>query len=660
MIARRIAILSLLLSALVVAAAEKAPTAPPLGIAIPAAERTALRQKLDLLAKAIADVKSTPHSALLPDVQIFYNAVDHALAHDMFYTTNDVPAAHNLLRHGMDRAAQLRGGQSQWTKVTGLVVRGYVSEIDGSVQPYGLVIPPSYSPRPHKLWRMDFWLHGRDNNLSEVRFLNERLLRLGQITPPDTFVLHPYGRYCNAFKFAGETDCFEAMRHVQQHYPIDSQRICMRGFSMGGAGAWHLGAHHAGLWAAVAPGAGFVDTAIYQNLRAKETKPMWWEEKLWHLYDVPDCAANLANTGVVAYSGEVDPQKQAADLMAKAMAREGLPLTHIIGPKTGHKYEPAAKVKLEKLVDALAVTGRTEFPKQVRLVTWTLRYPTQTWVTLQGMDEHWQEARVDAVQVRAGVLSVKTQNASALTLTVPSTPEWTGRPVQIQIDQQTLSAEAAQGKVNLRKSQGRWVAVATLAQNQLAKLPGLQGPIDDAFYSAFIMVRPTGKPLNAAAGAWAQREMEHAITQWHRQFRGKPRVMDDTEVTNADIASANLVLWGDPSSNRVLAKIAGQLPIQWSATGVRVKDQQWPADKFVPALIYPNPLNPQRYVVLNSGFTFSEFGHQSNAQQVPKLPDYAVLEMAVPIQKRPANGVAHAGFFGEYWELTAHEGRPAR
>jgi hypothetical protein len=35
-------------------------------------------------------------------------------------------------------------------------------------------------------------------------------------------------------------------------------------------------------------------------------------------------------------------------------------------------------------------------------------------------------------------------------------------------------------------------------------------------------------------------------------------------VSDADIAANNLVLWGDPQSNAILAKIADKLPIQWS------------------------------------------------------------------------------------------------
>ena len=44
--------------------------------------------------------------------------------------------------------------------------------------------------------------------------------------------------------------------------------------------------------------------------------------------------------------------------------------------------------------------------------------------------------------------------------------------------------------------------------------------------------------------------MTHAIEHWRRQFRGEARVKDDADVTDADIAAHNLVLWGDPRSNK--------------------------------------------------------------------------------------------------------------
>ena len=92
---------------------------------------------------------------------------------------------------------------------------------------------------------------------------------------------------------------FEAIDAVKRTYRIDENRILVRGFSMGGASAWHLAAHHAGLWAAAVPGAGFAETPEYTKIMQDPEKPTWWQQKLWHLYDATDYAANLANTAVV-------------------------------------------------------------------------------------------------------------------------------------------------------------------------------------------------------------------------------------------------------------------------------------------------------------------------------------------------------------------------
>jgi hypothetical protein len=169
---------------------------------------------------------------------------------------------------------------------------------------------------------------------------------------------------------------------------------------------------------------------------------------------------------------------------------------------------------------------------------------------------------------------------------------------------------------------------------------------------SFIMVKPTGKPLNDKVGEWAAKEMEHAVTHWRQQYRGDAIVMADNVVSDADIANSNLVLWGDPSSNKVLAKIADKLPVKWTAKEITVGAKTYPSDTNVAILIYPNPLNPKKYVVLNSGFTFREYDYLNNARQVPKLPDWAVVDVTTPANSRWPGNVVAADFFTDAWEIA--------
>jgi hypothetical protein len=170
----------------------------------------------------------------------------------------------------------------------------------------------------------------------------------------------------------------------------------------------------------------------------------------------------------------------------------------------------------------------------------------------------------------------------------------------------------------------------------------------------FLVVRPTGKSLNEKVGAWTAKELEHLRVHWRKQFRGDAPVKDDTDVSKEDIASSNLILFGDPSSNAVLKKIADKLPIAWNDAGIRLgKDgKSFDAGHHALAMIYPNPLNPKKYVVVNSGFTFREYDYLNNARQIPKLPDWVVFDVDQPTTSKIAAGVADAAFFGERWELT--------
>jgi dienelactone hydrolase len=642
-------------------AADIKPVPPP-GVAVPAADRAELEAGLARLGRSIDKIRDNP---LAPDVQIFHNAVRYALQYDEFFKPEEITRAKDVLRQGQERADALGGGAAPWTAATGLVVRGYVSKIDRSVQPYGLVVPASFAPtRPHR-WRLDTWFHGRSELLSELNFLADRQRNPGEFTPTDTIVLHLYGRYCNANKLAGEVDLFEALDAVKRQYQIDPNRIVIRGFSMGGAAAWHFGAHYAGLWAAVAPGAGFSETPdflkVFQN---EKVQPTWWEKKLWHLYDATDYAINFYNCPLVAYSGEIDRQKQAADIMAKSLGAEGIAMTHVIGPGTAHKYHPDAKVTINGMLDAIAAKGRDMYPRKVRFTTWTLAYNQMKWVTVDGLGKHWERARLDSEVLNDHSVAVQSSNVTAFTLAMGpgGCPLEVSRKPTVTIDGQPVTAPSPVSDrswtAHFVKSGAKWSA-GEAAENGLRKRHGLQGPVDDAFLDSFIFVRPTGTPMAPGVAAWVSAEQAHAIKEWRRQFRGEAQVRDDTQIGDAEIAASNLALWGDPGSNQVLARIADKLPVRWTKDAVMIGNQKWPASTHAPILIFPNPLNPRKYVVLNSGFTFREYDYLNNARQVPKIPDYAIVDTTTPPDERYPGKIVSAGFFGEKWELIPQLGAPA-
>ncbi|HEY1110263.1 MAG TPA: prolyl oligopeptidase family serine peptidase, partial [Opitutaceae bacterium] len=250
---------------------------PPAGVAIPEAARKeltaateTLRKDIDALATELAAPGKTRWATMLPDVEVYHKAVDWSLRYDEFFDVKHVEVAKRLLKTGHERAAQLREGKAPWTEATGTVIRGYRSKLDNSIQPYALTLPPDWKRTGQPPRRLDVVLLGRGEKRTELGFIveRERPARENDIVPEGGIVLTPYGRFCNATKFAGEVDVFEALQAVRRACRVDESRIVVRGFSMGGASTWHLATHFPEVWAAASPGAGFAETAVYAKVFA--------------------------------------------------------------------------------------------------------------------------------------------------------------------------------------------------------------------------------------------------------------------------------------------------------------------------------------------------------------------------------------------------------
>ncbi len=360
-------------------------------------------------------------------------------------------------------------------------------------------------------------------------------------------------------------DFHEALADLQRRFSVDEDRIVIRGFSLGGHSAWHLGAHFASRWAAVAPGAGFSESPEFLKVFAKEQleAQLVGGEAVAAVRRARPTPRTSATCPLVAYSGEKDKQKQAADLMAGVLGKAGIELVHVIGPDTNHSYHPDAKARINQLVDTLAAQGRDPLPRRVTLVTPTLKYPRQAWLQIDGLEAHWSPGRIDGELQGDDRIALRTKGVTALSLHLPS-----GRAPFSRAARRRSSSTGSgwPGRHRHRTGRGRRRFTARAAAGRPAPCPRTacasartcRVPIDDAFMGSFVFVIPSDKPLSPQVGGWVTAEQARAIREWRRQFRGEPRVRQDRLLTDAEIAEHNLVLWGDPQSNRIFARTGRQ------------------------------------------------------------------------------------------------------
>jgi hypothetical protein len=455
----------------------------------------------------------------------------------------------------------------------------------------------------------------------------------------------------NAMHWAGEADVFEAIRDVQARYKIDPRKIVLKGFSMGSAGSWHLGMHFPSYWASLESGSG----SSRSRKAANPTMVPAYQRPMLTIFDnIVDWSVNLYNLPTAGYGGENDPQRRATVMVQEQLLKEGFhmdgdpfnlstkefPAIFVTGPATGHTVHPESRKTMDAFHKKWADLSKPS-PARIRFRTFTTRYNQSHWLTIDGLDRHYERAEVDAKRSEdAKQFEITTTNVARLLL------RETDRAANVTIDGQTLHVKPA-AEIALIKAGGAWRLASSRDQSVLRKKHGLQGPIDDAFLEPFLCVKPTGAPWNAAANQQALRELEHFDRVHAKYLRGNVRIKDDKDVTEDDLKRYHVVLFGDPGSNRLIAKLNGKLPLRWTRESIVLGDRTFPSAENLPLMIYPNPLSPARYVILNSGLTVLDREYPASDYLTPLYGDFAVLK----VKEGAAPEVQSAGLFDEFWKL---------
>jgi len=617
-----------------------------------------LQEKIELLtAKELeveADGLTRSRRPQIADVEVYAKAVEWMLRHDEIYKPNYVDQAKEALKTGHERADLFADKKEAWGTNDGKTILGYYSEVDDSAQPYALTLPKNFSFDTPGRWPLHVVLHGRAAQMNEVNFIS-RHDNKPAAEDANWIQLDVFGRTNNAYRWSGETDVFEAMRDVQRRFRIDDKRITLHGFSMGGAGAWHLGLHYPAKWSSVGPGAGFVDTYVYQKIEEKLPE---YQDRTLGIYDAIDYALNAYNVPICTYGGENDSQLVASTSTVDAAKKLGVDIKLLVGPGMGHKFHPESRKEFMAFHLEKSKQGRPGFPgrQKIRFTTRTLKYNECNWLTIAGMIEQYAPTTVEGeIDYKLETVNITTRNVSSL---------WVARGIgaeAITIDGSILPlADAARNllpDVLYMKTADGWDAVSyddtrVFQENKDAvKRHDLQGPIDDAFMSSFVCVRGTGKPWSQNQHDYAMFVLDRFEKEFDKWLRAKIRIVDDKDVTEEMMQQHHLILFGDPGSNSILADVVNQLPIAWSEKSIVADGKTIDPDKQGLAMIYPNPLQNNKYIVINSGHTFHEAQFKaSNAQLYPRLGDFAILDITKQDGKY-SEKIEHAVIFNGGWQF---------
>lgn len=511
----------------------------------------------------------------------------------------------------------------------------YISIADGSTQPYWVYLPPDYSPR--NKYPLVVLLHGYDPDITKE---NPWLPgpEIWSVFTDAGFVLAvPYGRRNTDFVDIGEDDVLAVRRETMRNYSIDAHRVFLLGVSMGAYGAYADALHHPDHWRAVAAISGRTDFYLWFHLNRDDLPD--WKKLLYDANDPRHLAQNALDLPFFIQHGALDQTVpvQHSRLFVADLQKLGYAVRYEEYPYAAHHLyledQPYQQIAdwlktIQPLASPVAMP-----PREVRYVTGTLRDGQMNWVKITAFDRYDQLASIDAVVDENNRIKITTSNVSGFEITPPQALLAKNHTVQVELNGTLLPPKYEAGQ-----------KIIYPQQNPPQSFPGYKtaqrsGPVKACFRDPFLVVYGT---KNADDQIRARR----FISEWQQYADGTPPVKADAEVTLDDLEKYNLVLFGTPRSNALLAKIADKLPLKFTGNGYRLGQKYFPGENAGVFFCYPSPFSTKRMIVVQAGHYWG--GALPVNHKWDLLPDYMIYNDSV--DPDGTNHALAAGFFDHHWK----------
>ncbi len=613
-----------------------------------------------LVARAAQADRTTPSGlvhAMLADI------VTDRLGEDLGYQGDDLlQRVHSPLIESEELELERTTGTGL-VRPNGFVRLAYRDRADGGPMFCRAYLPRHYDPA--KKWPMMVSLHGFNfDNPPYVRWSGVDQRHDPNADYGDLIVLYPHARLAGWVGSLSERDALQrnvlhCIELAKQRFPVDDDRLYLRGYSMGGIGAWHLGTRHPELFAALAPVYGAWDYRVFPKADDLEGLSERARFRLERCSSFAQAEA-LLHTPVFMVHGDAD-EVVSVDLSRYAtrmLQRWGYPVRYWEQPGGGHGVE------CEDVLLSWFLTQRRERdPRRVRVRAAELRSATAHWVQIEQRVDPLAFMLADAEIMGPNTIRLDTENVAGISLSPRGSLVDPSKPLEViwnGTDRRVSRFE--RGRVTL------WIQGYACAPGELCKRPGLEGPISDVINTPFAIVCGT-----MASDPAMRQQCEQAALALRRHWEGvqhwSPRHFRDTEISEADLAEYSLILIGGPDDNLVVQELREEVPLTIYEDKIVLDGRSFEARDAVVQLIYPHPLNPDRCVVITAANsaegmslavphpppTWINIGNMPLIEHVPEDIDFVIADGRVVGEQQDGRGqkvhVIASGVFDHRWRL---------
>ncbi len=483
--------------------------------------------------------------------------------------------------------------------------RTFVSEIDGSVQYFGVAPLVSAAPAAQKP-ALVLTLHGAGV---------EAIGQARAYKPKDwAWIVAATNRRPYGFDWEdwGRLDALEVLAEATRLYQPDPARITLTGHSMGGHGTWQVGATVPEPWAAVAPSAGWRSFTSYGGgVTYKDPSPV---EKMLLRANNPsetvDLARNFLHYGVYVLHGDQDDNVPVTEarFMRELLGKFHPDFAYYERPGAGHwwgnecvdwpplfeflrEHMRAADAEIKRVEFVTANPGISSRSRWVEILAQVrpLEYSRivierdDAGRAFKGTTENVARLAIDFLPPAAGGAAKDAASPASGTTGTPAPDK-----ILIELDGSKLEAPVppAGGRVFLERSDRGWVASAP------RRLPATKGPqrsggFKDAFRHHFVFVYGTRGSDIEDFRAFAKARFD-AETFWVRGNAGI-EIIPDTAFDPAKFKDRSVILYGNADTNGAWSKLLAGSPVEIRNGRARVGEKIYAGKDYAACFIRPRP-----------------------------------------------------------------------
>jgi hypothetical protein len=532
-------------------------------------------------------------------------------------------------------------------------VRTFVSEIDGSVQYYGVVpqAPGAAGPAAATATRpaLVVSLHGASV---------EGIGQAKAYKPKDwAVIVAPTNRRPYGFDWEdwGRLDALEVQADAARRFNTDPQRTYLTGHSMGGHGTWQIGATVPGEWAAIAPSAGWRSFSTYGG-GATYQNPTSIEQMLLRANnpgETPDLAPNFLHYGVYVLHGDKDDNVPVAQarFMRDLLGKFHPDFAYYERPGGGHwwgdecvDWPPLFEFLRSHVRPAAADVARVEFVTANPGASAGSRF-----VTILAQDHPLEFSRVAIDRdPKTGAFKGTTANVAAMALTPLAAPA-AGAAITVELDGAKADVKpSADGRLYLEKTAGVWRQSAP--PDAARKGPARNGGFKDAFRHHVVLVYGTRGMPEENARAFNKARFD-AEMFWYRG-NGTLDVVADTAFDAAKMRDRNVVLYGNADTNAAWKALLAGAPIDVRTGRLRIGTREITGTDLAAYAIRPRADSPAASVGIVAWTGPAGWVAASPGQYFVSgagFPD--LLVFSADMLRTGTSGVRAIGWFGRDWDV---------